>query len=138
MNFSFISGEAVRASGELLVIPLFEGELGDKSPAPLAGADKALGGKLATAATQEGFKGKGEQSFVMHTLGRLEAERLLLLGLGSRARYSPEALRQALTLVQAGILQTRRLADLGDAIAARTLLDIARMSQRQGSPERRR
>ena len=95
MNFSFISGEAARASGELLVIPLFEGELGDKSPAPLAGADKALDGKLAAAAAQEGFKGKGEQSFVMHTLGRLEAERLALLGLGSRARYTPEALRLA-------------------------------------------
>jgi leucyl aminopeptidase len=95
MNYSFISGEAARASGELLVIPLFEGELGDKSPAPLATADKALSGKLAQAATQEGFKGKAEQSFVMHTLGGLESERLVLLGLGSRARYSPEALRQA-------------------------------------------
>ncbi|HEX8821566.1 MAG TPA: leucyl aminopeptidase [Archangium sp.] len=95
MNFSFISGEAARASGELLVIPLFEGELGDKSPAPLAGADKALEGKLAAAATQEGFKGKGEQSFVVHTLGRLETERVLLLGLGTPARYTPEILRQA-------------------------------------------
>lgn len=93
MNFSFISGEAARASGELLVIPLFEGELGDKTPATLSGADKALDGLLATTATQEGFKGKAEQSFVMHTLGRLEVERLALLGLGSRNRYTPEALR---------------------------------------------
>ncbi len=93
MNFSFISGEAARANGELLVIPLFEGEVGDKPPAPLAGANSALDGKLLPAATQEGFKGKGEQSFVMHTLGRLETERLVLLGLGSRGRYTPEALR---------------------------------------------
>jgi leucyl aminopeptidase len=93
MNFSFISGEAARASGELLVIPLFEGETGDKPPAPLAGADSALEGRLVSAATQEGFKGKGEQTFVMHSLGRLEAERVLLLGLGSRTRYTPEVLR---------------------------------------------
>ena len=95
MNFSFISGEAARTSGEMLVIPLFEGELGDKTPASLSGADKALDGRLATAAAQEGFKGKAEQSFVLHTLGRLEAERLMLLGLGSRNKYTPEALRLA-------------------------------------------
>jgi leucyl aminopeptidase len=93
MNFSFISGEAARASGELLVISLFEGEIGDKTPATLSGADKALEGRLITAATQEGFKGKAEQSFVMHTLGRLEVERLALLGLGSRNKYTPEVLR---------------------------------------------
>jgi len=95
MNFSFISGEAARASGELLVIPLFEGETGDKPPAPLAGANTALEGRLLTAATQEGFKGKAEQTFVMHVHGKLEAERVLLLGLGSRTRYNPEVLRLA-------------------------------------------
>ncbi|WP_257458208.1 leucyl aminopeptidase [Archangium lipolyticum] len=95
MNFSFISGEAARANGELLVIPLFDGELGDKPPASLAGADAPLDGKLAAAAAQEGFKGKSDQTFVMHTLGKLEAERVALLGLGSRARYTPEVLRLA-------------------------------------------
>ncbi|HZI04772.1 MAG TPA: M17 family peptidase N-terminal domain-containing protein, partial [Archangium sp.] len=95
MNFSFISGEAARASGELLVIPLFEGETGDKPPAPLAGANTALEGRLLTAATQEGFKGKAEQTFVMHVHGKLEAERVLLLGLGSRNKYNPEVLRLA-------------------------------------------
>ncbi len=53
-------------------------------------------------------------------------------------RWNPATLRQAMTMIQAGVLQTRRLADLGDAIAAKTLLDIARMSRRQGSSERRR
>ncbi|HYO54420.1 leucyl aminopeptidase [Archangium sp.] len=95
MNFSFISGETARASGELLVIPLFEGETGDKPPTPLAGADSALEGRLVSAATQEGFKGKGEQTFVMHSLGRLETERVVLLGLGSRDKYTPEVLRLA-------------------------------------------
>jgi leucyl aminopeptidase len=95
MNFSFISGEAARASGELLVIPLFEGETGDKPPAPLAGANSSLEGRLVTAATQEGFKAKADQTFVMHTVGKLEAERVALLGLGSRNKYSPEVLRLA-------------------------------------------
>ncbi|RKH44895.1 leucyl aminopeptidase [Corallococcus sicarius] len=95
MQFSLVSGDAAPVSGELLVIPLFEGELGDAAPAPLATADSALDGKLRAAATQEGFKGKGDQSFLLHTLGRLGSDRILLLGLGNRARFQPEVLRLA-------------------------------------------
>ena len=46
MNFSVISGEAARASGELLVIPLFEGETGEGSPGLLAQAHAALEARL--------------------------------------------------------------------------------------------
>ncbi|MCY1021574.1 leucyl aminopeptidase [Pyxidicoccus sp. MSG2] len=95
MNFSFVSGDVTKASGELLVIPLFEGELGDTAPSSLAAADSALEGRLRGAATQEGFKAKAEQSFLMHTHGRATAERVLLLGLGNRARFQPEVLRLA-------------------------------------------
>ncbi|ATB32367.1 leucyl aminopeptidase [Melittangium boletus] len=93
MNFSFVSGELARASGELLVIPLFEGETGDTPPGILAGVHAALDSRLLAAAAQEGFKGKGDQSFVIHTLGKLAADRVLLLGLGTRARFTPEVLR---------------------------------------------
>ncbi|WNG46189.1 leucyl aminopeptidase [Archangium minus] len=112
MNFSFISGEAARASGELLVIPLFEGETGDKPPAPLAGASSALEGRLVAAATQEGFKGKADQTFVMHTMGKLEVERVVLLGLGSRNKYTPEVLR----------LASGRAAKTAQRLKARTLV----------------
>ncbi|QSQ24668.1 leucyl aminopeptidase [Pyxidicoccus parkwayensis] len=95
MNFSFVSGDATKASGELLVIPLFEGELGDTAPSSLAAADSALEGRLRGAAAQEGFKAKAEQSFLMHTHGRATAERVMLLGLGNRARFNPEVLRLA-------------------------------------------
>lgn len=95
MNFSFVSGDAVRAGGAMLVISLFDGELGDRASAPLATADKALEGQLRTAATQEGFKAKADQTLVLHTLGRLEAARVVLLGLGARAKFTPEVLRQA-------------------------------------------
>ncbi|WP_224246347.1 leucyl aminopeptidase [Hyalangium gracile] len=95
MNFSFVPGDAVRAGGAMLVIPLLDGDLGDSAPAALVDADKALDGKLRAAATQEGFKGKADQSLVLHTLGRLQAERVMLLGLGARARTTPEVLRLA-------------------------------------------
>ncbi len=95
MNFSFVTGDATRASDALLVIPLFEGEMGDTAPAALAAADSALEGQLRTAATQEGFKGKVDQTVVLPTLGRGGAERVVLLGLGNREKFKPETLRLA-------------------------------------------
>jgi leucyl aminopeptidase len=95
MNLGFVSGELARASGELLVLALFEGDLQDNAPGALAGVHSALDSRLLGAAAQEGFKAKADQSFVMHTLGKLEAERVLLLGLGARARFHPEVLRLA-------------------------------------------
>ena len=95
MNFSFAPGDALRAGGALLVIPLLDGDLGDTAPPSLTAVDKALDGKLRAAATQEGFKGKAEQSLVLNTLGTLAAERVLLLGLGPRAKFNHEVLRQA-------------------------------------------
>jgi leucyl aminopeptidase len=95
MNFSFVPGDAVRAGGAMLVIPLFEGDLGETAPAVLADADKALEGKFRAAAAQEGFKGKAEQTLVLHTLGKLSAERVVLLGLGARAKFTSEVLRLA-------------------------------------------
>jgi leucyl aminopeptidase len=95
MNFSFVPGDAVRAGGAMLVIPLLEGELGDSAPTALVSADKALDGKLRAGAAQEGFKGKADQILTLNTLGQLSAERVVLLGLGSRARTTLESLRLA-------------------------------------------
>jgi len=95
MNFSFVSGDAVRAGGAMLVIPLFDGDLGDNAPATLATADMALDGQLRAAATQEGFKGKVDQTLVLNTLGKLPTARVALLGLGARAKFTPEAIRMA-------------------------------------------
>jgi leucyl aminopeptidase len=95
MNFSFITGDASRASDALLVLPLFEGEMGDSAPAALASVDTALEGRLRTSATQEGFKAKADQAVVLPTLGRYGAERVVLLGLGNREKYKPEVLRLA-------------------------------------------
>jgi leucyl aminopeptidase len=95
MNFSFVPADAVRAAGAMLVIPLLDGDLGENAPAALAATDKLLEGKLRAAAAQEGFKGKADQTLVLNTLGKLEAGRLMLLGLGARTRTTPELLRLA-------------------------------------------
>ncbi len=97
MNFTFASGDASVSRADLLIIPLFDNELSDKKlqPTPLVSCDKKLSGLILETAAQEGFKGKSEQSLILHTHGKVAGSRILLLGLGSRARFTPEVLRLA-------------------------------------------
>jgi leucyl aminopeptidase len=88
MDFRIIGGNIAQAAGDLLLAPVFEGETTD-------GLDGALGGMLSRAAAQEGFRGRPEQTLVFHTHKKVKTERVVLLGMGSRARYEPEALRLA-------------------------------------------
>jgi leucyl aminopeptidase len=97
MNFSFSTASAAQKSdADLLVLPLFENDLVPRAAPPaLKEADTALGGHLLEAAQQEGFTGKSEQSLVFHTHGKIGASRVALLGLGQRARFTPEVMRLA-------------------------------------------
>ncbi|WP_404288364.1 DNA polymerase III subunit delta [Microvirga sp. RSM25] len=45
-------------------------------------------------------------------------------------RWTSDSLKDAIALLQTNLLQTRRLGDLADTIAAKTLLDIARAARR--------
>lgn len=45
-------------------------------------------------------------------------------------RWTSDSLRHAVQLLQASLLETRRLSDLDDTIAAKTLLDLARAARR--------
>jgi leucyl aminopeptidase len=95
MKFSFLAADVTRARADLVILPLFDADLLDrkKMPAPLKKADAATRGLLLKAAAAEGFKAKAEQSFVLHTHGKLKASRVVLMGLGSRATFDAEALR---------------------------------------------
>ena len=95
MNFTFAGGDPARAKADALVIPVFENELNDKKKQAqaLASADKKLKGLLLKTAAQEGFKGKSEQVLSFHTHGKIAAQRVLLVGLGTRAKFSAEVLR---------------------------------------------
>jgi leucyl aminopeptidase len=95
MNFTFTTGDLSLTPGQLLVIPLFDSDFA--TPANRAGAlaqvDEKLEGLLLEAATQEGFKGRWDQSLVLHTHGKLKATRVVLLGLGAPKKFTVELLR---------------------------------------------
>lgn len=97
MHFTFATGDATKARADALVIPLFEKELTEKKrqPPALVAAEKKLKGALLKAAQQENFKAKDDELLVVHTQGKLPAQRVILVGMGPRASYRAEALRLA-------------------------------------------
>jgi leucyl aminopeptidase len=97
MNFVIAATDAARAQADVLVFPLFDADLTDKKhPHPaLQRTDKKVSGALLKAAAQEGFKGKAEQTFTFQSHGKLGAQRVVLVGLGARAKFTPEVLRLA-------------------------------------------
>src|SRR5262245_16887021 len=58
-------------------------------------ADAALGGALRQAAADERFRAKAGQSLTLHTLGRLPAARLSLIGCGPSPGFSARDARPA-------------------------------------------
>jgi leucyl aminopeptidase len=85
------------APTDLLIEPVFEGGISKTATRTrsLSRLDRALGGLLLQAAIDESFRGAKEQVCISHTQGKLPARRILLLGLGPRADFTPEVLRQA-------------------------------------------
>ncbi len=74
-----------------LVIGCFE----DERDELFQGCDAALQGCLGRLADSREFTGRPSTSRLLHTLGKLPAERLLLVGLGKRGDLGYERLRQA-------------------------------------------
>lgn len=85
------------------------------SPGRLEGAaakvDQALGGLLAKALHEERFSGELGKVFVLHTLGRLPAARIAVVGLGDRATATVDGQRTGAAAV-ARAIQERRLGRL--------------------------
>src|SRR5262245_25476621 len=97
----------VGASGDALVLESYAG--GDPLGPEMRRVDVALGGLLALALRDQRFEGRVGDLADIHTGGRLQAKRVLVVGLGPRADCTAEVLRRA----AAGA--ARRARDLGAA-----------------------
>jgi hypothetical protein len=87
---------AERVRADLLVAPLFEGEL------PLRGAvsrvDWRLCGHLSAMLARGAFRGAADEAILVPTEARLRVPRALLLGLGPRESFAPKVLRASARL----------------------------------------
>ena len=103
------SGEKCR----VLVVGCFEKDL----EAPfIAGFDKVLRGCLGSLSATGEFVGKLNDSAMIHTLGRMAPERLLLVGLGKKKELTLDRVRQAAGTAA----QTLKKARLKKAVSLRS------------------
>jgi leucyl aminopeptidase len=83
MKIEVTGASPLEVDASVLAVPVFEGDLAD-AKGMVAEIDRRLGGHLAAAAAEEDFGGKPGQSLTLRSLGKLRADRVLLLGLGKR------------------------------------------------------
>ena len=115
MEIRVVAGDPARHASQALVVGCFEEPGGG---GVFAALDKALGGAIASLYEQKEFSGKRNKVKLLHTLGRLPAARLLLVGLGKRKELDNERLRQA----AGSAAQTLRAANLASCA---TVLHLA-------------
>ena len=95
MEIAAAKSRAEAFACEVVAVPFFEAERGRK---PSLGATAALDAKLGKAiskAVEDGeFAGKEGQLLLLHTYGRIPAQRVLLVGLGKREEFVPDVVRR--------------------------------------------
>lgn len=90
------SAEIMRLRVDALALPVFEGE--KKLNPALAALDKKLGGTLLKLVKSGEVKGKAGEVTVLHSLGKIAAGRVVLLGLGRTRKLDAETLRAAVAV----------------------------------------
>ena len=84
MEIKVISGDITKIRVGAAIVNLFEGV---KRPGGATGAvDQALGGTITQLIAEGEIKGKLGEVTLIHTLGKIEPERVVVAGLGGRAQ----------------------------------------------------
>jgi leucyl aminopeptidase len=107
IEFEVVPASPTQIEADLLVLPCYAGI----EPGPGAGeAARSLGIDLGVVLRGHGFTGEAGDTFGTLTLGRLEADAVLFVGLGARADAGPGAIRQAALLAGGQIARYARVA----------------------------
>jgi len=107
VDFKLSGEDLLQVRCSLLVVGGFEGEA-------IRGAvkriDDALGGVLSRTCEEERFNGEMGKSIMINTLGKIGAQRVLLLGLGKKSKFSQDVLRKV------GIIAAKRARTFSDTV----------------------
>ncbi len=123
------------ASADVVAVQVFENKDLSKDP-HLAVYDRALGGELAAICAAEHFTGKADQALLVHTLGKLPARRLLLIGVGDKAKaslagdraFASTAVRRAISVRAKSLALVPAKTELAPADRAQALSLAARLA----------
>lgn len=108
MDFKLSGEDLLSVKCNLLVVGGFEGEV---TRGAVKRIDDVLEGSLSRICDEERFNGEIGKSIILNTLGKIGAQRVLLLGLGKRANFSQDVLRKV------GIIAAKRAKVFSDTLA---------------------
>jgi len=94
LNVTCSATAAHQAAVDLLAVAVYAGD-SIPSDTTVAALDKALDGGLGRAIQREEFKGKKEQTLELDTLGKVPAQRVMLIGLGDTDKVRAPDFRTA-------------------------------------------
>ncbi len=123
LNLTCSASAARDAAVDLLVVAVVASD-SVASDATVAALDRALDGGLGRAIRREEYKGKKEQTLELDTLGRLPAQRIMLIGLGEQAKLSASDYRTTAARASRAANATKAH-KLGLALPGRVDADIA-------------
>lgn len=95
MKVAFKDGDILEEQGNALILGIFEDGMDGVAKA----VDAKVGGKISKVLTSHEFEGKPNTTNIIHVFDQLPSERLVLVGLGKRAEFNVEKLRQAIGTV---------------------------------------
>jgi len=92
MKIDVLQKDPLSMTCDVCVVSVFQGS--GKLIGAAANVDRALDGALSQLIAQDHFEGKFGQSLIFPTFGKLQARRVVLLGLGERKKLTLDALRK--------------------------------------------
>jgi leucyl aminopeptidase len=92
VEIKVITGDITKMEAGAVIVGLFEGV--EEPEFDLAVFDKALDGEISKLVKQEEIKGGIGEICVVHTLGRLVIERVVIAGLGKKEQFDQDKLRR--------------------------------------------
>ena len=94
MNIKVLQEDATKAKTPALIVNIFEGV---NNPGGATGAvDQALGGAISQLICDGEIQGKASEMTLIHTFGRIGADRVLVAGLGKREDISANTVRNVM------------------------------------------
>lgn len=94
MNINAINGDVVSVKTSALIVNLFEGV---SLPGGATGAvDKALGGTISKLINEGEIRGVKGEITLIHTMGKLPSDRIIVAGLGKQEKFSTDVIRHVI------------------------------------------
>ncbi len=91
MEIKIVTGDIVRYEADAIIVNIFEGL--ERPEGVASTVDEALGGAISDIIKQGENRGKLNQITVIHSLGKLPAARIAVVGLGKQEELSAEKIR---------------------------------------------